>query len=745
MECSPSFFNAIDTLFLVLDPEGRIQIFNEVCQEVTGYSFEEVWGCYVWDQFFSTQEKHFMMNLFQQVKHPPYRNTYENLWITKDGRFRLISFTNAAVVEDSAVRHICVTGIDITQNRRMTEELWKYRILLEEQVNERTAELRASQARFSGILEISESAIVSTDEQQKILIFNQGAEMIFGYSAREVLGKSLSILLPERFRNAHGNYIRQFDKSPILSRSMSERSEIIGRRKDGGEFFAEATISKLRISGETIYTAMLQDITERRQIEKELREAKDQAEASNRAKTQFLANMSHEIRTPLNSIVGLSQILLRRSRSLNLPREHLEFLEDIRVSGDNLSELINNLLDLSKIEAGKLEARLDAVNLRVLVQAIYQIHKVQAVEKDVHFRYRVGTEVPVMLQSDRTMLNQILMNLVGNAIKFTPPDKEVLLELDVLADQLLIRVHDQGIGISAEHFQSIFEPFEQADNSITRGFGGSGLGLAITQRMVRSLRGEIELQSEVGQGTSFLVRLPLHSGSATAPGLPEEAGTLQFDADNHVLLVEDNHKNRRMMQALFEDLGLPLEIASDGQAALDYVQQRRPDLVLMDMHMPGMDGLETTRLLHQLKGCAEVPVVILSADAFLPEHETTLQAGIADYLTKPLDFRKLFPILQRYLRCQAAGSPLSLESLKLSEPCLLPATWDKLGDLSLQLERTPVFLSDEIVQQVHQMLKLLGPAQNPLRDTLEQIEQAVYNRASQHIPGLLEQLQQHFP
>lgn len=459
--------------------------------------------------------------------------------------------------------------------------------------------------------------------------------------------------------------------------------------------------------------------------QEDMKEAKDVAERANDAKTQFLANMSHEIRSPLNAIVGFSQILMMRSKHMQMELEDKQYLENIKMSGENLSELINNILDLSKIEAGKFTKSIEAINIKQLFKAIFHINKANAMEKELNFVYDFDDHIPELINSDRTKVNQILMNLTSNAIKFTPKGKTVSILAKKVPKQqtILFEIKDEGIGIAAERLPHIFKPFEQADNSVTRKFGGTGLGLTITKKMTELLGGSIEVQSTEGVGSVFSVLLPYDT--ATEQEINKEHYNIEgvvFKPENKVLVVEDNKLNQDMMQAVFQELGLTFYLAENGEEGVNKAQELHPDLILMDMHMPVLDGLGATRKIKAIDELAHIPIVAVSADAFTQQQRRALDMGVSEYITKPIDFDKLLPIFVKYLKKEGAEGEQDHTENKVLSPELLQQIEAKLG----LIKSTPIFETKQIVEYINEIRQLSDGYAGNYHQLCDNIEDAVF-------------------
>jgi signal transduction histidine kinase/ActR/RegA family two-component response regulator len=404
--------------------------------------------------------------------------------------------------------------------------------------------------------------------------------------------------------------------------------------------------------------AFMMDITDRERAEEALRRANADLERATQAKSEFLATMSHEIRTPMNGVIGLSSLLQGTPLSL----QQQEYVAAIQSSGDALLALINDILDLSKIEAGQLTLEQQPLDLRGLVGEVVSMFTAQARGKGLELCAQVDAAVPTALVGDALRLRQVLFNLVGNALKFTERGtvevRVVVVEEGAEGMRLRIAVRDTGLGIAPEVQATLFEPFTQADASTTRRYGGTGLGLAIAKRLVEAMGGEIGVESVPGQGSTFWLTLRLARGevarvTAGARAAAGSAGVVPAVGRGRVLVAEDNAINRLVAAGLLESLGCAVRTAETGWQAVEAVGRDHYDLVLMDVHMPEMDGFAATAAIRRQEQEARtgrhLPIVALTADALAGDAEKSLAAGMDDHLTKPVTRERLAAVLERWV------------------------------------------------------------------------------------------------
>ncbi|WP_317204145.1 CHASE domain-containing protein [Janthinobacterium sp.] len=530
-----------------------------------------------------------------------------------------------------------------------------------------TAALRQSEKKFESLVDAaSEFSIIATDLDGVIRVFSSGAERMLGYAAAELVGLRSTVQLhleaEVAARGAElsaqlGRPVRGFEVFVALPRAgQAESREWTYVRKDGRRLPVSLVVTAIRDADGAIsgFLGVAKDITGEQQLQASLWRAKEQAEAASRAKSEFVANMSHEIRTPMNAVLGMAHLLGGSA----LAPEQRKYLDMIRVSGQSLLSILNDILDFSKIEAGRMELAPAPFQLGEVLGALATIMAVNAGEKDLELAIGVEPDVPQMLIGDALRLQQVLVNLAGNAIKFTARG-EVSVLVELLGrdgDEVLLRfrVRDSGIGMDAEQQGRLFSAFSQADASTTRRFGGTGLGLAICRRLVALMGGGIEVDSALGRGSEFRVTLPLRRAGAA---LPADA-----PAPLRLLVVDDNQTSREYLCKTIAAWRWRADAAASGAEAVEMTLARhaageRYDAVLADWQMPGMDGLETMQALRLLLPEAQVPVLVM-VSAF--GRGKLMQAeGVAEadaILLKPVTASSLFDTLHETLALRAGGA-----------------------------------------------------------------------------------------
>jgi PAS domain S-box-containing protein len=374
--------------------------------------------------------------------------------------------------------------------------------------------LQAVESHFSEILRIAPQAIISMNVDGIILMFNDAAENTFGYRRNEVVGQSLHVLLPEYVRREHAGLVKSFVDGPDSVRFLSKRSEISGRRRDGSLFPAEASISKLQSEDQTILTVTMQDISERKQTHEDLRKALVEAERANQAKTEFLATMSHELRTPLNAIIGFSETMAGQYFGALGSEKYIEYAHDIGSSGEHLLNLINDLLDLSAIEAGKHQIQTTPLNFQEIILDCTPIAVEAMKRKGIVFVRKIPNNLPTFVADGRA-LKQVILNLLSNATKFTSKGGYITLSAKASMGVLEFKVRDTGLGVSKEKIANLTEPFVRGESDPYKSQEGTGLGLAIVKSLVELHGGDLVIESEIGVGTTVTVALPLSGPSSS--------------------------------------------------------------------------------------------------------------------------------------------------------------------------------------------------------------------------------------
>jgi PAS domain S-box-containing protein len=523
----------------------------------------------------------------------------------------------------------------------------------DEHRREALARVAESDARAHLILDTAHDAFVGMDTTGVIVAWNAQAQHTFGWTREEALGRNLAeTVIPPEYRQAHNDGMERFlstGEAPVVN----QRLELRGLHRSGREFPIEITItSPMPRDNGFFFGAFLRDISDRRDRDDQLRRAKDAAEAATRAKSEFLANMSHELRTPLNGVIGYSQ-LLQRDRTLSGTQR--EALDAISKCGAHLLDLINDVLDLSKIEAGFVDIEAAATDLAQLTTDLRHVVGDSARRKGVLLSMAAASDVPRRVVLDGRHIRQVLLNLLGNAIKFTA-DGEVRLGIARSEDgQLAFEVTDTGVGIEPETIAEIFDAFTQTKTGAAA--GGTGLGLTISQHLLRRMGAELQVESTPGQGSRFFFSLPLvpAGDDDTSPRDGQEVGEPALDArlapGQHVtaLVVDDSTVSRRILASLLESAGLKVITATGGLEAIAVATRHQPDVIFMDLKMADLDGFAATQRLAANERTARIPVIAVTASAHGDTRQAAVDAGCVAYIPKPVRAEAVFAALQTHL------------------------------------------------------------------------------------------------
>ncbi len=521
--------------------------------------------------------------------------------------------------------------------------------------------LRESENKTRIILDNSAAAITLTDGSEQIISWNKFTEQLLGMKRRDLYMKPVSFLYPkEEWKKIRAENIRN-----IGSRHHLETKVI---HKDGRIIDIDLSINVLKDANNKIVgsVGIMYDITERKQAQEILLQAKIAAEEASSAKTMFLANMSHEVRTPMNAIMGMIDLTLDTS----LSEEQKDNLKTAKDAAQNLLVLLNDILDLSRVEAGKITLEDIEINLRNVIHSVCKGLEVLARNKSLELLWSVDTNIPEFLMGDPVRLRQVITNLVNNAIKFTHKGKiEVNVKIASLSNDvasLIFSVSDTGIGIAKDKVNSILEPFPQVDHPTPRRYGGTGLGLTISRRLVEMMGGRIWVESEPWKGSTFYFMATLKispkdttttvaSLSAAAPLSEQPSEKIVFQGIR-VLLAEDNPVNQKIATKLLEKRGLTVKATQNGQEAMDCLSKELFDIILMDVQMPVLDGLEATKLIREdeKQTGRHIPIVAMTAHAMEGDEARCLAAGMDGYISKPIDLVRVFEVIESVLTKKAS-------------------------------------------------------------------------------------------
>ncbi|WP_454726829.1 MULTISPECIES: MHYT domain-containing protein [Cupriavidus] len=506
-----------------------------------------------------------------------------------------------------------------------------------------------SESRIRAIVDTAVDGIITIDSRGIIQAFNQSAERLFGWQAHEVIGSNIKMLMPEPDQSRHDEYLDNYLVSGVPKIIGSGR-EVEGLHKDGSLIPIRLAVGRVELPGAPLFVGFVTNIAERRNLEKSLRKAAERAEQAASAKSTFLANMSHEIRTPMNAIIGFTELLLTGELT-PLQRSHLT---TIRQSSRSLLGLLNDILDTTRLEKGALELETIDFSLKEVTEHILASLRLSAQAKNLTLTMVYPAQMETYFKGDPLRIQQVLTNLIGNAIKFT---ERGTVSVEFLHENGLvhIRVRDTGIGMSEQQLQTIFDPFSQADASISRRFGGSGLGTTIARQLVELMAGSIYADSVPGQGSVFHVLLPLRRGAR--PGAQAaDAGAVTLPQLD-ILIADDVPQNLELLTLMLTGRGHKVTAAGDGDQVVGLALGHRFDLVLMDMHMPGLDGLSATRRIRRHEQATHItptPIIALTASVMDSDRRAAREAGMNGFAAKPLDPPKLLAEIARALGLDAS-------------------------------------------------------------------------------------------
>jgi PAS domain S-box-containing protein len=586
----------------------------------------------------------------------------------------------------------------IRLQRQLEESLRDRAQKLEAEVAARTAELTAKNAETRKLALVAArtgNAVIITDAHGRIEWVNDSFTKITGYSPDEVIGRK------------PGSFLQGPDTDPAqvariraaVHAGQSAEAELVNYSKDGVPYWIKIEVQPIRDEQGNVerFIAIESDITTAKRQEAELAKARDAADAANHAKSEFLANMSHEIRTPLGAVIGFSDLLVNDPAASEHDRR--QWAQTIGTSARHLLTLINDVLDISKIEAGRLELEKLPVSPHAMVSEVASIMRVPASEKGLQLDLRFTGPLPEQIRTDPTRVRQVLLNLLNNAVKFTQRGGIRLIvgsDTSASSPRLLVHVQDTGIGMSPDQLSRLFKPFSQADSSVTRRFGGTGLGLTISKRICEALGGDLTVQTTPGVGSTFTASIAMGEiqGAKLVDSHVSEpvrqcvatAKTLQLTG-LRVLVADDGQTNRRLLSILLTRAGAEVDTATNGLEALNKLlalhsssPQDLPDVVLMDMQMPEMDGYTATRKLRDAN--LRIPIIALTAHAMVEDRQRCIDAGCDDYLTKPVDTQALMKTVHQWSRLSRQSPTDPADSLPTSPAhSSLPSTPPTPDDL----------------------------------------------------------------
>ena len=667
--------NASPVAIIGMDPNGVLELWNAGAEKMFGWRSEEVLGKPI-PTIPPDRQQEFHQLLDSQL-HGSGQTGYETVRVSKDGRLLPVSLWTAPLRDaEGRIKGKLSVIVDITERENLMSRAQAAR-----------AEAVASE-RFRNLLEIAPDPILEVDGEGKIVLSNNEAEKLFGWTRDELIGRPVEDLIPERYRGTHFRNRDHYAAHPVR-RPMGTGLDLYAVRKDGSEFAVDINLSPVSGPAKGHVMCIIRDVSERRATEDQIRTLNQnlerrttelaaanrelelrnrEVERANRLKSEFLASMSHELRTPLHAIIGFSELLAEQSAG-QLNDKQRRFTTHILQGAQHLLELINDILDLSKIEAGRLELRSEEFRMNTAVAEVLSNIRPLGTAKQITVQNLVPDEIT--LYADRVRFKEILFNLLSNAIKFTPPSGTVSIAAKPLKGFAEVVVGDTGIGIPKEEQEAIFTTFHQV-GSTTKGVReGTGLGLAITKRLVEHHGGRIWVDSEPGQGSRFFFTLPLKTTVDRNQAADADAPL--------VLIVEDDASSQELVVSYLESEGYNVATAGNGDDALKLARDLQPDVITLDMLLPGKSGWETLHKLRSTPATASIPVIITSV---LDEKKMGFALGASDYLVKPVAKEALLQSIRKHVHSMSSGRILIVDDD--------PQALNLLSEMLMNAQYTPV-------------------------------------------------------
>lgn len=672
-------FEANPIGMLIIDQNTAIRRVNKAFVEMVGYDYKSIIdekigvglhcpnsfekGCGLSNSCNYCERKNVINHVFKTSK--PQHNFVCKYIRVKNGISSEIWCKNSFVpITLEGAKYVLMIIDDITEQKNSEELSKRYQILSKN----------------------ASDIILFMDLEGNIIDANEAAVRAYGYTYEELL--SSNILKLRKSSHLIAEQIAKSNREGIFFQTTHYR-------RDGSYFPVEVSSQGTTVDGERVIFSIIRDISERKQSEKALKKAKEVAEAASKAKSEFLANMSHEIRTPLNGIVGMIDLTLLT----DITGEQKENLITAKYCASSLLNIINDILDFSKMEAGKLSIENINFDIKLFIENLMKTHLPLAVSKGLKLNYIFSSDIPQYLVGDPNRLQQIINNLINNAIKFTEMG-EINLEVEVGEVyenhiELKFSVTDTGIGIASNNLGNLFKSFSQIDGSFTKKHGGTGLGLAISKQLVEMMGGKIWLESEENKGSTFYFTARFKVGSYELMStikkeieeIPREPKSLT------ILLIEDDKVNQMVVTRMLKEKGYLVHIANDGVEALEILERKKYDLILMDIQMPKMDGLETTRRIREKEGQERhTPIIALTAYALKGDRERFLSNGMDEYIPKPIDKEELFHVINKTMAISKQENITPELSIRFNEN----------GDIEFfskeeaKVEKEKVFISEEL-------------------------------------------------